>query len=85
MTHICKLKGVCSTSVAFTLDKDGIVNDIKFTGGCDGNLKGVALLSQGQEATKLISLLRGVHCGRKSTSCPDQFANALERTLQKIK
>lgn len=82
MRYTCKVKGVCSRTVSFDLDPDNIVSNVEFLGGCNGNLQGIALLSQGRPAEELIDLLEGVHCGFKPTSCPDQFAAALRRTLE---
>ena len=56
----------------------GIVKSLKVTGGCDGNLKGIASLIEGMEIEEVISRLEGIRCGRKPTSCPDQLAQALK-------
>lgn len=69
-------QGVCSSKISFDLD-DGIVSNVRFVGGCNGNLKGISRLADGMSAEKLIELLQGVKCGFKPTSCPDQFAKAL--------
>ncbi|MDR0500305.1 MAG: TIGR03905 family TSCPD domain-containing protein [Coriobacteriales bacterium] len=74
------LKGVCARSISFSIDAKGIVSDVGFMGGCDGNLKAVAQLAQGRHAKELITCLRGIRCGHKQTSCPDQFAQVLEST-----
>lgn len=60
---------------------DGIVSNIKFTGGCNGNLQGVAKLADGRQAEEVISLIEGIKCGFKNTSCPDQLATALKQAL----
>ena len=73
-------KGVCSQRIFFEVD-DGIVHGVSFVGGCNGNLKAIAKLVEGMEAKKVIELLRGNTCGYKSTSCADQFAQALEKVL----
>ena len=80
MKHIFKPKGVCSSQIQFELDGD-IVKNVQFTDGCDGNLKGIAALSEGQHADEIIARLQGITCGRNTTSCPDQFAAALEQAL----
>lgn len=72
--------GVCAKSIEFELD-GSIVKSIKFNGGCNGNLKGIATLVEGQEASVVIEKLRGLTCGNKTTSCPDQLALALEEAV----
>ena len=76
------MNGVCSRTVSFDIDGEGRVHDVEFVGGYNGNLKGVAALSEGMPAEELISRLKGVRCGFKTTSCPDQFAAALETALK---
>lgn len=67
--------------ISFDLD-DGIVSNIKFMGGCNGNLKGISALCDGMKAADIISKLKDTKCGLKNTSCPDQFAKALEEALE---
>ncbi len=74
--------GTCPKSVTFELDGDGVVTSCSFQGGCPGNTAGVARLAVGRKATDLIATLKGVPC-RNGTSCPDQFARALEAELAK--
>lgn len=74
-------QGVCSRKIEFEIDEEGLVRDVRFTRGCAGNTAGLAILAEGQPATRLIELLKGVPCGLKSTSCPDQLAVALEAEL----
>ncbi len=81
MTHNFTPKGVCSRNITFDLN-DGIISNVSFYGGCNGNLKGIAALAEGKEATEVIEVLKGIKCGFKSTSCPDQFAKALENALK---
>lgn len=76
-------QGVCSTQVTFDIE-DGIVHNVEFTGGCNGNLKAIAKLSEGHSAKELIDLLKGNTCGWKSTSCADQFALGLEKALMEV-
>ena len=83
MQHTCKVQGVCSRSVTFDLDENDIVRNISFYGGCSGNLQGVAALAEGRSARDIIALIKGIRCGFKATSCPDQFAKVLEETLKK--
>ena len=73
-------KGVCSTSIDIELE-DGIVKSVAFTGGCNGNLQGISRLIEGMKAEDAISRLKGIRCGFKNTSCPDQLAQALESMI----
>ena len=70
-------KGTCSRAIDIEV-KDGIIESVKFTGGCHGNLQGISALVQGMKVEDAISRLKGIRCGFKSTSCPDQLAQALE-------
>lgn len=72
-----KPKGVCSRQIDFEID-DGIVRNVRFTGGCNGNLQGIARLVEGMKADEVIEKLEGVNCNGKGTSCPDQLAKALK-------
>lgn len=75
-------KGTCSREIYFDLDEEsGIITNIEFKGGCDGNLKAIAKLCQGMEASKVAELLRGNTCGFKPTSCGDQLAKAIDQAL----
>ena len=71
-------KGTCSTSIDIEVE-DGKIKYVEFFGGCNGNLKGVATLVTGMNIDEAISKLRGIRCGFKTTSCPDQLALALEK------
>ena len=75
-----KPRGVCSQAIRLDLT-DGIVHNVKFTGGCSGNAQGLCRLVEGMEAREVVARLRGIRCGRNSTSCPDQLAAALEQAL----
>ncbi len=75
-----KTKGVCSSKINFDLDGD-IVKNVSFTGGCNGNLKGIGSLVEGMKAEDVIAKLEGTKCGFKATSCPDQLAQALKAAL----
>lgn len=81
MKYTYKTKGTCSREINFELE-DGIVKNVSFLGGCNGNLKGISKLAQGQSAESIINLLEGTKCGFKSTSCPDQLATALKEALK---
>lgn len=77
---IYKTKGTCSTSIDVEL-KDGVIDSVKFTGGCNGNLQGISALVKGMKPEDAISRLKGIRCGFKPTSCPDQLAHALEEMI----
>ncbi len=70
-------KGTCSQKIFFDIE-DGKVHNVQFLGGCNGNLKGISSLVEGQNVDDVISRLEGIRCGMKSTSCPDQLAKALK-------
>lgn len=71
-------KGTCSTSIDVEVEDD-VVKFVEFFGGCNGNLKGIASLVTGMKVDDAISKLKGIRCGFKNTSCPDQLAHALEQ------
>ncbi|MBR3599416.1 MAG: TIGR03905 family TSCPD domain-containing protein [Lachnospiraceae bacterium] len=75
-----KTKGTCSQAIDFDI-KDGRVYNVKFYGGCNGNLKGIGALVEGMEVSEVINRLEGTTCGFKNTSCPDQLAQALKSQL----
>ena len=79
---IYKTKGTCSTMIDVEL-KDGVIDSVKFTGGCNGNLQGISSLVKGMKPEEAISRLKGIRCGFKPTSCPDQLAHALEEMIAK--
>ncbi len=80
MTHTYNPLGVCSMQITFDLE-GGIVRNVKFLGGCNGNSQGISRLCEGRDAREVISLLEGVNCTGKGTSCPDQLAKALKKAL----
>ena len=73
-------KGVCSKAIDVEVE-GSVIKSVKFTGGCNGNLKGIASLVTGMEIEDAISRLKGIRCGFKPTSCPDQLAQALESMI----
>ena len=81
MTYVFKTRGVCASTINFELN-DGIVSNVSFIGGCNGNLKAISRLVEGMEAEKVITILKGNKCGFKQTSCADQFAIALENAIR---
>lgn len=74
---IYKPTGVCSQMIDIEVDQD-IIRSVTFLGGCNGNLQGIAALVKGMKVQDAIEKLRGIQCGNRSTSCPDQLAKALE-------
>lgn len=80
MTYTFKTQGTCSRKITFDLE-DGIVKNVSFEGGCNGNLKGISALVEGRPAEEVIKTVSGITCGFKSTSCPDQLAKALHEAL----
>ena len=73
-----KTNGVCSRSILIDVE-DGIVNSVRFEGGCNGNTKGISALVEGMRVEDVIKRLENIKCGFKGTSCPDQLAQALEQ------
>lgn len=71
-------KGVCSQKIELVVEED-IIKFVKFTGGCNGNLQGICSLVTGMNKQDAINKLKGIKCGFKNTSCPDQLASALEQ------
>ena len=78
-----KTKGVCASHIEFEVDDNKKVHNVRFIGGCSGNTQGVASLVEGMDAEEVISRLKGIKCGFKNTSCPDQLSTALEEVLNK--
>lgn len=77
-----KTNGVCSREINFDI-VDNKITSVSFIGGCDGNLQGLAKLLEGLEVEDAMKRLEGISCGGKDTSCPDQFAKALQEVLLK--
>ena len=77
-----RTKGVCSQAIRFDI-VDNKVTNVQFVGGCSGNTQGVARLVEGMDVNEAISRLEGIHCGPRSTSCPDQLAHALKAAIEK--
>lgn len=73
-----KTCGVCSRAIDIELNDDSTVKSVTFQGGCHGNTQGISLLVKDMHADEVIKRLKGVKCGNKATSCPDQLACALE-------
>ena len=77
MEYRYKTQGVCSSEIILNVEHN-IIKSVKVIGGCDGNLKGISQLLIGMNIDDAISRLKGIQCGFKDTSCPDQIAKALE-------
>ncbi len=77
MTFTYQTKGTCSREINITVE-NGILQEVSFVGGCNGNLKGIGALVKGMPVEEAIARLEGICCGPKSTSCPDQLAQALK-------
>ena len=75
-----KTFGTCSRFINFEI-KDGIIESVEYVGGCQGNTTGISKLVVGMNAKEAISRLKGIRCGSKPTSCPDQLSRALEKAL----
>lgn len=83
MKHEYNTSGTCAWRINLEMDGD-IIKKVSFEGGCSGNQTGISLLVKGKKAQEVIDLLKGVKCGQKSTSCPDQLALALEEYLEEV-
>ena len=74
-------KGICCNEINVDVS-NGIVNEVKFSNGCQGNLQGIAMLAKGRKADEIISALSGIDCKKRGTSCPDQLAQALREAVR---
>lgn len=83
MEYRYKPEGVCSREMILEIE-NGIIKSLKIVGGCDGNTKGISKLVVGMKVEEVIEKLKGINCGFKGTSCPDQLAIALEKYLKEI-
>lgn len=81
MEYRYKTKGTCSSEIIIDLEGD-TVKSVCFTGGCNGNGKGIGALVEGMKAEEVVRRCRGIRCGVKGTSCPDQLALALNRAME---
>ena len=84
MTYTYTPKGVCSRKIQVELE-NGVIVQVRFSGGCSGNTQGVAALVEGMEAKEAVRRLKGIRCGLKPTSCPDQLSLTLEEALLQAK
>ena len=81
MQYEYQTSGTCSRSILFEIE-EGKVRNLQFIGGCNGNLKGIGSLVEGMDVDEVIERLSGTTCGMKSTSCPDQLAQALKKAKE---
>lgn len=79
MKYTYQTQGTCSRFININVDESGSIVDVEFVGGCDGNTKGICSLVRGMKASEVKERLKGIVCGRKATSCPDQLAIALQK------
>lgn len=84
MTYTYRTQGTCSSQITFDLDGD-IVTNVKYYGGCNGNLQGISKLVEGMTVDEIEKKLGGIRCGFKSTSCPDQLAKAVRKAYESEK
>ena len=82
MTYTFHPRGVCAQAMRVEVDDQGMIQKLEVVGGCSGNLQGIAALVRGMPAEEAIQRLKGIRCGFKPTSCPDQLAQGLEKILQ---
>ena len=81
MTTTYKPRGVCSRLMEIETE-DGVIKNVNITGGCNGNLQGISRLVEGMTVEEAVKRMRGIRCGMKETSCPDQLAIALEGLMK---
>ena len=84
MIHTYANKGTCSKMTRVELREDHTIANVEVLGGCNGNLKGICSLLKDMKAEDAIERMKGVHCGPRPTSCPDQIAVALTDALAKM-
>lgn len=84
MTYTYTPRGVCTRKITVELSDSGVVENVSFQGGCNGNTQGVAALVKGMKAEEAISRMKGIDCNGRGTSCPDQLAEALTEALEEL-
>ena len=80
MDIVYKTKGTCSKQIHFSVE-NGVVHNVRFDGGCNGNLQGIGRLVEGMKVEDVLTRLKGISCNGRPTSCPDQLAKALKEAL----
>ncbi|MBQ8524189.1 MAG: TIGR03905 family TSCPD domain-containing protein [Clostridia bacterium] len=81
MKYTYKTRGTCSSQISFDIE-NGIIKNVVFTGGCNGNLKAISKLVDGQDAAHIAELLGGNTCGMRPTSCADQLSRAIREAIE---
>ena len=81
MEYRYKPEGVCSREIIIQIE-DGKIKNLSIVGGCPGNTVGIAKLVEGMKIEDIIKKLKGIQCGYRGTSCPDQIAEALEKYIR---
>ena len=81
MNFTYKTKGTCAAAIEIELNENNVIENVRFIGGCKGNTQGISALVKGMKAEDVIEKVSGIRCGFKSTSCPDQLANALKEMI----
>jgi uncharacterized protein (TIGR03905 family) len=76
MKHTYSTQGTCSKEIIVDVE-DGVIRDVEFYGGCNGNLQGICSLVRGMKVDEVLARLEGIRCGYRNTSCPDQLCKAL--------
>lgn len=84
MNFSYKTKDTCSRAITFDITDEGIIENVSFQGGCNGNLKAISMLVNGKNAKEVAAMLRGNTCGPRQTSCADQLAKAIEAALSEM-
>ena len=84
MVYNYRTRGVCSQEMRIELNDDHTIKGVAIIGGCNGNLQGISRLVEGRKAEDAIERMRGIRCGFKDTSCPDQLAIALTEALAQM-
>lgn len=82
MTYTYTPRGVCSRRMVVELSDNGVIENVRIDGGCNGNLQGISRLVVGMKAEEAIARMEGISCGGKPSSCPDQLAQALKKALE---
>ena len=85
MQYVYNTQGTCSKQIIIDVDDNGIIENVTYIGGCNGNTKGISCLVKGMKMEDVIEKLQGIQCGFRPTSCPDQLATALKQIKEKVR
>ena len=85
MQYVYNTQGTCSRQIIIDVDDNGIIENVTYIGGCNGNTKGISSLVKGMKIDEVITKLQGIQCGFRPTSCPDQLATALKQIKERKK